>query len=98
MNGSKIEREKANIDFDHAAHYVDIVGRFTHDVFTGVHLQSYIVKHKRYGNPFDVVQNDRIVIQGVTCLQAGFVCQMRTFSIQQFTHFHVLDNFMRQNN
>ena len=66
VNGSKTERENANIDFDHAAHYVHIVGRFTHDVHSGIRLHSYIVKHKRYGNPFDVVQNDRIVIQGVT--------------------------------
>ena len=99
VNGSKVERENANTDFDHAAHYVDILGRFTHDVFTGEHLHRYIVKHKRYGNPLDVLNNDRVIIQGVTHLQAWFChsslgtkIKLTTLSMKHYK------GFLRSNN
>ena len=64
IHGTKKERSLAEASFEHSAHFVHIVGRFTHDIATGGFLKAFILRHNRYGNPREVLQNDHITIQG----------------------------------
>ena len=64
IHGSRKERELAKNSFEHSAHFVNIVGRFTHDIATGGFLKSFLLWHDKYGDPRVVLKNDNITIQG----------------------------------
>ena len=65
IHGSKAERSLAETSFEHSAHFVHIVGRFTYDTASGGFLKAFILRHNRYGNPKEILQNDYITIQGI---------------------------------
>ena len=64
IRGSKEERSLAEESFEHSAHFVHIVGRFTYDFKTGGFLKAFILRHNRYGSPKEILENDYITIHG----------------------------------
>ena len=80
IHGSKKERRLAEASFEHSAHFVHIVGRFTHDIATGGFLKAFILRHNRYGNPKEILQSDHITIQGT--LLAGLPGYNIMFSLK----------------
>ena len=64
IHGSRTERNLAENSFEHSAHFVDIVGRFTHDVSSGGFLKSFLLRHNKYGDPRVILKQDNITIQG----------------------------------
>ena len=65
IHGSRKERELAKNSFEHSAHFVNIVGRFTHDIATGGFLKSFLLWHNKYGDPREILKRDNITIQGI---------------------------------
>ena len=64
IHGSRKERDMAKKSFEHSAHFVHIVGRFTHDIATGGFLKSFLLLHNKYGDPRIILKSDNITIQG----------------------------------
>ena len=64
IHGSSKERKLAEKSFEHSAHFVNIIGRFTHDVATGGFLKSFLLWHNRYGDPRIILNDDNITLQG----------------------------------
>ena len=64
IHGSREERNLAKNSFEHSAHFVHIVGRFTHDVSTGGFLKSFLLRHNEYEDPRAILKRDDITLQG----------------------------------
>ena len=72
VNGSKAEQDRAECNFEHSAHFLDIKGRMNVTPATICFLKNYILRHNRYGDPREILQNDKITLQGVDETHAWF--------------------------
>ena len=66
IHGSRKERELALRSYEHSAHFVNIIGRFTHDIATGGFLKSFLLWHNKYGDPRIILKKDNITLQGMS--------------------------------
>ena len=68
IHGYRKERELASRSYEHSAHFVNIIGRFTHDIATGGFLKSFLLWHNKYGDPRVILKKDNITLQGMSSL------------------------------